>query len=116
VIDIDKGDDQQHGNEKKIDASGQCRPVFQENRQGSEAGDQFDQRIANGDMNLTAAAASSQQDIAEDGYVVVKANPITALGTGGRWMDDGFTLRDAVNADIEKTADAGPKDETKISN
>jgi hypothetical protein len=25
-------------------------------------------------------------------------------------MDDGFTLRDAVNTDVEKAADAGPKD------
>ena len=25
-------------------------------------------------------------------------------------MDNGFALRDAVNADVEKTADAGPKD------
>ena len=25
-------------------------------------------------------------------------------------MHNGFTLRDAVNADVEKTADAGPKD------
>jgi hypothetical protein len=61
-------------------------------------------------MNLAAAAASAQQDIADDGNVVVKTNPITALGAGGRRMDDGFTLRDAVNADVEKTADAGPKD------
>jgi hypothetical protein len=28
-------------------------------------------------------------------------------------MDDGFTLRDAVNADVEKTADTGPKDKRK---
>ena len=28
-------------------------------------------------------------------------------------MDNGFTLRDAVNADVEKTADAGPKDKNE---
>ena len=58
-------------------------------------------------MNMAAATACPQQDITDDGNVVIKAKNITALGTGRGRINDRFTLRNAIDADVEKTADTG---------
>jgi hypothetical protein len=53
---------------------------------------------------VTVAAAGSEEDEAEDRYVVVPANNLLALRAVGAGCGDAAVVRQAGDADVEKAA------------
>src|SRR6266478_7765180 len=71
---------------------------------------QFNERTSPRNRRFTIAAAASEDEPAKDGDVVVPADRGLAVGTAGTRFDDGLSLWDAGDADIEKTAEEKPND------
>ena len=54
---------------------------------------------------MTMSAFSSKDKVADNGYVVVPADRLSARRTVGRRENNGFVFRNSVDADVQKTAD-----------
>src|SRR5258708_23822356 len=89
---------------RKIDQ----RTDLASSRHKPNADAQFDERIAPGNHRFTVAASASEEEPAKDRNVVVPADRGRTVGTAGAWFDDGLSLWDAGDADIEKTAEKEP--------
>lgn len=61
--------------------------------------------VAPWDRTLAGAAAAPEKNPAEDGDVVACQNGRAAIGTMGRWADDGFVVRQPGDADVEEAAE-----------
>src|SRR5256885_9724958 len=70
-----------------------------------DCGQCFDRRITGGYMNAAVAAASAQNQIADDGNVVVRLDRRLALWTRGVGKDDRLFAWDSMNNYVEEAAD-----------
>ena len=50
------------------------------------------------------SALAQEDDVTDEGNVVIEFNPRPAMGTTGTGMDDGFSLRDSVDTNVEKAS------------
>jgi hypothetical protein len=45
-----------------------------------------------------------EDDITEQRNVIIELDPCVAMGTTGRGTDDGFSLRDSMDTNVEKAS------------
>jgi hypothetical protein len=73
---------------------------------GKQAAEQFNDRVSNGYSCLAATAAPSQDHIADQRDIIIPADS----GAAGRACrcraNDGFSSGQAIDADVQETADA----------
>ena len=72
-------------------------------------GQQLDGRVTEAEGPAAAARTATEEDPAEHGNVVIPRNGLAAAAMGAG-PDHGFALGDAVNANVQETADAGADD------
>ena len=75
-----------------------------------KAGQQFDQGVADAESAITTAAATPQEEPAED-RDIVEPRDWTATGALGSRSDDRTAFRYPIDAYIKKTPDDGAEDE-----
>jgi hypothetical protein len=105
VLQVDEGDHHQGRAEQKQDQKRKRRPESEKKRQCQQAVKQFDQRILDGYVLTAAAAFPAQQQVTDQGDVVIPADAVITVGTMGGRRDNRFPLGQAADADIEKRAD-----------
>ena len=106
MVDIDEGDHQQRGNQDEIDQCRQSVAVLQSAGYGKEAAEHFDNRISDGYARVAAAAPPTQDKVTEQRDIVVPADDGAAGRAGRCRTDNRFPGGNAVDADIQETADA----------
>ena len=73
-------------------------------RNEEESAQEFDDRISRSDRRAAVATASTEEDPAYDGNVVVGANGSAAVRTGRTRLHHGNLARHAINNYVEKAA------------
>jgi hypothetical protein len=63
------------------------------------------ERIMDGNGVPAMSAFAEKDGVTEERDIVIKSDPLAALRTTGRGVDDRFLEGDAVNAYIQETAD-----------
>jgi hypothetical protein len=54
---------------------------------------------------MAAGSAFAQEDgVTDERNVVIEFDPCTAMGATGTGMDDGFSLRDSMDTNVEKAS------------
>src|SRR6185312_3618733 len=66
---------------------------------------QFHDRVARRNARLAVAASPAQDEIAEHWNVVVKRDRHSAVRTSRSWAYHGEAARQAINADVQETAE-----------
>ena len=74
---------------------------------------ELDGRIAPGNGLMAVAAASAQQNPAQDGQIVTSADRRAAAGTARPRMDDRLMTRQAGDADVEEAAEGEAEEDDK---
>jgi hypothetical protein len=49
-------------------------------------------------------AFAQENDVTDERNVVIELDPCTAMGTTGRWINDGFSLGDSMDTNVEKAS------------
>ena len=95
---------------RKSTAKGKRRAEFHEQEEGQQAIEKLDQGVLDGDAGLAGAAFAAENEVAENGDIVVPGYPVIAGRAVGRREDDGFVLRQTAYADIQERTDHGAED------
>ena len=111
VVEIDEGDDDEDRREKEGSWILKAQTVLPEHRPGKQGRQDLDQGIPGRDGLAAVPAPAPQDQPAQHGDVVVRADGFAAFRAVGGRKNDGFPLGYPPDADIEKTADHGPEDE-----
>ena len=105
MVDIDKSDHKQHGNQDEIDQCGQAETELHPAGHGKQAAEQLDDRVSDGYPGAATAAAPAQDEVADQRDVIVPADSGAACRAGRSRADDGFSSGQAIDTDIQETAD-----------
>jgi hypothetical protein len=100
MIQVNKGDNQKGSHKGKIEKSFHGKPVSGEDRQGKKPCGAFDQGVSERDSGAAMAALAPQQQIAQNGDVVVKGDHGPAGGTHGTGPDKRKSAREAMDTNI----------------
>ena len=72
--------------------------------QETEWGEEFDQRVGEGNLRPAVAAPPSEHKIGKKRDVIIDFNPCLALGTRGGWSEEAHPKGQTVDDDVEKTS------------
>ena len=95
--------DEKHGADGE---GGVCHAVELPGGKEEQAGEKFDDGVADTEFSAAATGFAAEEEPGEDGKVVKPADGFAA-GASGLWGDDGPAFGDAVDADVEEAAKAG---------
>ena len=109
VIEIDQAGGGQAADHDRVDERRHRvgRPVLQPDRHEKERHADFHQPVAHIDARAAAGGPAPQHQPTDDRQIVVPGNRRAAGGAVRAGADDRAVQRNAVNADVEKGADAG---------
>jgi hypothetical protein len=114
MLEIDPDDDQYRRAEEKISGRRYAQPKPMNDGCGQEGHAQFNRWVLEGDSFLTVAATAPQDEIAENGNVLIPRKGMQAAGAVRGGKDNGAILGGKPeNDDIEEAADNGPKEHGK---
>src|SRR5258708_3748221 len=110
---INEGGDDQAREKDAIDQNQPDRLLaeHQPASQKHHAGQEFDEKIANGNGRAAVGAFAAKIKPGDERQVEVPGNGVIAMRAVRRRKDDAFSARQAMNADIEKAADHAAKKE-----
>ena len=107
---VDEDERQQRGNENKIKRQRGAQAIVPRDADKQRRGEKLDRRITKRNVFFATAALSAQRDITKHRNVVVKSDHRAARRTARVWKDDRLFERNAMNYNVEKTADDRAED------
>jgi hypothetical protein len=115
MIQVDEADYDQSGSEDKISKKTEGETKFQKEGQSDPTGKGFHQGITPGDPGSAMAAFSTQEEIADQGDIIIGPDGCPATGAKRSGRNDGKILGQAINTNIQKAAHATthPKNENQ---
>ena len=84
-------------------------PVLFIKDQERRRGEQFDEDVGQGDFLPAIPASSPEEEIRNDGNIVVEMNPLLTALAGRRRMEKAHPPGDTVDHDVQKAAPGQPK-------
>src|ERR1700683_4070827 len=96
-------DDDERGEDGPLE-SGEGEAEGEVAGEEEESGERFDDGVYRRDARAALAAFAAENQVAEDGNVVVGADGGGAVSAGGGGKDDGFTGRQTNDHDVEEAA------------
>src|ERR1051325_969926 len=105
VFSIDKSQREYCRRKNKIERQGSAKTVVPCNGNKQNGCQQLYCGITHRDVLFALPALGAQENVTKDRYVVVKRDRRAARRTARVWKDDRLSVRNAMNYNVEKTAD-----------